>query len=105
MWGTVLGGTLEGTIDYPKDMVDLRGTFVPAYLVNNFFNKIPLLGELLGGANEGVFAVTFSVSGPVAAPSVQFNPLSVAAPGFLRRIFDVIGPIEAPVPPTEIPKQ
>ena len=105
MWGTVLGGTLEGTIDYPKDMVDLRGTFVPAYLVNNFFNKIPLLGELLGGANEGVFAVTFSVSGPVAAPSVQFNPLSVAAPGFLRRIFDVIGPIEAPVPPAEIPKQ
>ena len=105
MWGPVLGGTLEGTIDYPKDSVDLRGTFVPAYLVNNFFNKIPLLGELLGGANEGIFAVTFSVSGPVAAPTVAFNPLSVVAPGFLRRIFDVIGPSDAPVPPADVPKQ
>lgn len=105
MWGAVLGGTLEGTIDYPKDSVDLRGTFVPAYLVNNFFNQIPLLGELLGGANEGIFAVTFSVSGPVAAPTVAFNPLSVVAPGFLRRIFDVIGPSDAPVPPADVPKQ
>ena len=104
MWGPVLGGTLEGTIDYPKDAVDLRGTFVPAYLVNNFFNKIPVLGELLGGANEGIFAVTFSVSGPVAAPTVSFNPLSAVAPGFLRRIFDSVGPIDAPVPPAEIPK-
>ena len=104
MWGPALGGTLEGTVDTVRDRVDLRGTFVPAYGLNNIPNKVPFFGSLLfGGPNEGVFAVNFRITGSRSEPTVTFNPLSAVAPGFLRKLFGVSRPDEAPVPPGSIP--
>ena len=102
MSGPVLGGTVEGTIDYAKGNVDVKGTLVPAYLVNNFLNKIPLLGQLLGGENEGLFSINYRAYGPIASPQVTYNPLSVVAPGFLRKLFEAGGPTEI-VPPSKLP--
>ena len=46
------------------------------------------LGQLLsGGDGEGILAMTFSVNGPIRDPSFSVNPLSILAPGFLRKIF------------------
>ena len=94
MSGPVLGGTVEGTIDYAKSNVDVKGAIVPAYLVNNLLNKIPLVGQLLGGENEGLFSINYRAYGPIASPEVTYNPLSAVAPGFLRKLFEAGGPTE-----------
>ena len=47
-----------------------------------------MLGELLtGGEGEGLFAATYQVGGTTDEPDISVNPLSVLAPGFLRRLF------------------
>ena len=101
--GPALGGTVEGMIDYAHGTIDLKGTVVPAYLINNLFNKLPIIGQLLGGENEGVFSVNYRASGALASPQVTFNPLSAVAPGFLRRLFEVSGPKDGGAPPEPPP--
>lgn len=87
MNGPNIGLTFEGQIDSDRDVLALNGTFIPAYTVNNFFAKIPVVGLLLGGGwNEGLFAINYRIAGRMSAPQVSVNPLTVA-PGFLRKIF------------------
>ena len=58
IWGTQVGFTLGGWIDYGRDRADIAGTFVPAYGLNNMFSQVPVVGLILGGGrNEGLFAV------------------------------------------------
>jgi hypothetical protein len=86
-----MGLTAEGFIDYSNDRVDLSGTFVPAYQINNLVNHLPVVGMILGGgAHEGMFAVNYRISGPASAPVLSANPLSAVTPGFLRKIFGAI---------------
>src|SRR4029079_2155054 len=62
VWGPAMGATIEGNFDYLRDEVRLRGTFVPAYVLNNFLARLPVLGFFLGGGqNEGVFGMTYEV--------------------------------------------
>jgi hypothetical protein len=90
IWGNQIGFTLGGFIDYARDRLDIAGTFVPAYGLNNVFAQVPLFGPLLGGGqNEGLFAVNFRLNGQASAPSLTVNPLSAVAPGFLRKLFGV----------------
>lgn len=90
MWGGQVGGTMEGNIDYAADTVSLRGTFVPAYGLNNLFAQVPLLGPLLGGGQyEGLFAVAFIITGKASAPVLRTNPVGALAPGFLRKLFEI----------------
>jgi hypothetical protein len=92
IFGNQVGFTLGGFIDYARDRIDISGTFVPAYGLNNAFAQVPLFGPLLGGGQyEGLFAVNFRVSGQADAPTLTVNPLSAVAPGFLRRLFGVGG--------------
>jgi hypothetical protein len=85
--GPTVGGVIEGVIDFNRDRMDLKGTFVPAFGLNNVFNRVPIVGAFLGGRNEGLFAVNFRVGGSFRQPSLSFNPLSAVAPGFLRKLF------------------
>jgi hypothetical protein len=90
IFGGQIGFTLNGSIDYLRDRMDITGTFVPAYGLNNAFAQVPLFGPLLGGGQyEGLFAVNFRVSGQASAPTLSVNPLSAVAPGFLRKLFGV----------------
>jgi hypothetical protein len=91
MWGPQIGATVEGMVDFAQDRVNLGGTFVPAYQVNNLFSKIPVVGLLLGGGkNEGLLGINYRISGPASGPILTFNPLSAMTPGFLRKIFGAI---------------
>ena len=88
IYGASLGFTAKGEIDFDEDAIDLTGVVVPAYSINNFLSKIPLLGTLLtGGEGEGLIAVVYKVKGEVDDPEVSVNPLSALTPGFLRNIF------------------
>jgi hypothetical protein len=92
IWGNEIGISGQGSIDYARDRVDIAGTFVPGFALNNAFSQVPLLGPLLGGGQyEGLFAVNFRVAGPVSAPTMTINPLSAIAPGILRRFVDPFG--------------
>ncbi|WP_187436368.1 DUF3971 domain-containing protein [Bradyrhizobium hipponense] len=87
--GPMIGGTIEGSIDYPGNQVCMSGTFVPMYGVNNIFGQIPLFGIFLGGGNnEGLIGVTYEVVGTPAAPVMRVNPISAMAPGLFRKIFE-----------------
>jgi hypothetical protein len=97
IYGAALGLTARGNIDFDHDAIDLTGVVVPAYSINNFLSKIPLLGTLLtGGEGEGLIAVVYSVKGGVDDPQVSVNPLSALTPGFLRGIFTAGQPGDEP---------
>ena len=88
VYGAALGLTAKGDIDFDRDAINLTGVVVPAYSINDFLNKIPLLGTILtGGPGEGLIAVSYSVKGAVEDPQVAVNPLTALTPGFLRKIF------------------
>ncbi len=82
---------MEGHLDYARDDVRVRGTFIPAYALNNMFGRLPFVGPLLGGQNEGLLGVTYEVVGPPHAPTLRVNPISAVAPGFLRKLFEFRG--------------
>lgn len=89
-YGAAIGITAKGEVNLDETNLDLEGTVVPAYSINSFLNWIPGLGWLLtGGEGEGVLAFTYSLKGPLDDPKASVNPLSVLAPGFLRKLFGV----------------
>jgi hypothetical protein len=106
-YGPALGLTAKGEVDVHRDRADLQGTIVPAYSVNSVLGKIPVLGQIfVGGEGEGVFAVTYSIRGPVSDPTILVNPLSVLTPGFLRGVFGLLdGGADAGETPQALPSQ
>jgi hypothetical protein len=100
--GPTIGGTIEGSIDYPANQVRMSGTFVPMYGLNNMFGQIPVLGLIIGGgSNEGLFGVTYEVVGTTDKPVLRVNPISAIFPGVSRKIMEFNtgkqnGPIEFP---------
>lgn len=90
--GPMLGITIDGSVDQAYDEMSISGTLIPAYGINSLLSNIPLIGTILtGGKGQGIFAATYSVSGPLDDPNVKINPLSVLAPGILRSLFRAIG--------------
>ncbi|WP_421791450.1 DUF3971 domain-containing protein [Hyphobacterium sp.] len=87
--GASLGVTTEGRINMDDRRLALDGVLAPSYGLNSFVGNLPLVGEaLVSRPGEGVFGITFSAEGPFSEPTVTANPLSVLAPGVLRRIFE-----------------
>ena len=86
--GPAIGATIDGYIDYTRDDVRMRGTFVPLYGLNNMFGQIPIVGLFLGGSNEGLVGITYEVVGPPSTPVLRVNPISAVAPGLLRKFFE-----------------
>jgi hypothetical protein len=87
--GPAIGVSAEGYIDRPKNDIALKGTLVPLFGLNSALGYIPLLGQLLvSKPGEGIIGMVYSVEGNADEPRVNINPLSMATPGFLRRIFE-----------------
>jgi hypothetical protein len=87
--GPSLGATWQGVVSFEESRVNVDGTLLPSYGANSFLGELPLLGELLTSRRgEGVFGVTFSVSGPFDETRVVANPLAAFAPGIFRRVFE-----------------
>ncbi len=88
LFGPTIGATVKGNLDLGRDQVNLHGTFVPLYGLNNLFSQVPLFGPLLGGGkHEGLFGINYRITGSPSKPVMTINPLSAVAPGFLREIF------------------
>ncbi len=90
-YGAAIGITAKGKVNLDESNLDLEGTVVPAYTFNRLINSIPIISTILtGGEGEGVLAFTYSLKGPLANPVASVNPLSVLAPGFLRKLFGAL---------------
>jgi hypothetical protein len=102
--GESLGITANGWIDIGRDQLGLQGTLAPAYALNSILDNVPIVGQLLGGGSQGLFAANFRLSGPSANPQVSVNPLSALTPGILRQIFSpIVGLPSAEPPPAQAP--
>lgn len=87
--GPLVGGTIEGEINFAANRLAMNGTIIPAFELNNMFGQIPIVGLFLGGgSNGGLFGLTFRLTGSPSNPQPDFNPVSAVAPGFLRKIFE-----------------
>jgi len=81
--GKSVGLTARGVMDTKTRTLDVVGVVTPDYVLN------AALGGALGARpGEGLFGITYTAKGPFEAPKIAINPLSVAAPGFLRRLFE-----------------
>ncbi len=96
--GNSLGLTAAGWIDVGSDQARLRGVVVPAFALNNLLSNLPLLGPLLiGGRDSGLFAITYSLEGPLDDLKSNFNMMSAITPGALRDLFSA--PVDDGSPP------
>ena len=87
--GPAIGASADGYIDRPKGVLALKGSLVPAYGVNSLISNVPLLGDILASRKgEGIFGITYSMTGNSEQPVISTNPLSILTPGILRRIFE-----------------
>jgi len=85
-----LGLTATGRVDTARKQIDLKGTIVPAYVLNSALGRIPLLGRLFRAEpGGGLVAVDYTVRGATTNPAVAVNPLSALTPGFLRGLFRI----------------
>jgi hypothetical protein len=88
VWGMAVCATMDGQIDFQREDVRLRGTFVPACALNNMPTQIPVLGFFLGGPKEGLLGVTYEVVGPPNGMILRVNPVSAVMPGIFRKFFE-----------------
>ncbi len=80
---------MSGNVNLAARSLDMTGTFVPVFALNNLFAKIPILGFALGGgSDEGLIGVTYRLTGSLAEPVLTVNPASAMAPGIFRKIFE-----------------
>jgi hypothetical protein len=89
--GESIGVAGSGSIDLSGDTINFAGSLVPAYYgINKTLGKIPLLRDLFSGQQGlGILGVDFSVSGPLADPSVSVHPLESLTPNIVRRFADL----------------
>lgn len=86
--GKSIGLTTAGVIDLATDKASLRGIVVPGFALNNLLSNVPLLGPLLtGGKDGGVFAISYSLAGPLDNLKTDVNMMAAMTPGALRELF------------------
>lgn len=82
--GDSMGITAAGTIDRLTDTLDLRGDVAVSGIFSATLGQIPIIDLLVG---EGLIGAAYTMTGPIDDPEISVNPLSVIAPGFLRKVF------------------
>jgi len=84
-----MGFTASGVLYDNRDRINLSGTFMPANGVNLAVSSIPILGKLLSnGRDNGLFGITYKLSGQRNNPKLEINPLSIVAPGVFNKVFE-----------------
>lgn len=82
--GNSLGITFEGDFDRQTDEVAINGDIAVSDIFSRTIGQLPIIDLLVG---DGLIGAAYRMTGPVDDPNVSVNPLSVIAPGFLRRVF------------------
>lgn len=103
--GPLIGASIRGKVDYRAKRLSLGGTYIPLQGLNNALGEIPLIGQILSGPRgEGIFGITFAVSGAMSNPQVIVNPLSLVTPGIFRELMQIT-PYNPTVQPRGAPQK
>lgn len=86
--GNVLGITAEGTFNRATTGINLNGVIAPAYSINRFLGKIPLVGNILAGKDGTIFAATYDIKGDTENPEIDINSLSMLSPNSLKEWYN-----------------
>jgi hypothetical protein len=87
--GPSVGLSGDGYVDRRGHKLELRGAVAPIYGLNRILGALPIVGNVLvSKPGEGIIGVTYYASGNLDEPKISVNPLSLLAPGILRRIFE-----------------
>ncbi len=87
--GVDIALSMVGRYDPLSREIEVSGNLVPANLLNQVIGAIPLLGNILTGADKGgLFVTQFSMNGSIDDPRTTTNAASLI-PGILR---DVVSP-------------
>ena len=86
-YGKLFGVTSKGKIDLRKQYINLGGSIVPAYKINNLLGikDIPILGRFItGGRDKGLVSASYKLNGNLDAVKLSFNPLTIILPSFFK---------------------
>lgn len=82
--GPSMGLRLNGNYDGNAKQLDIDGKMAPSIPLNRLVGKIPLLGTILTGSQDGVVVADFKIKGSTDDPQINVRPLSVITPGLLK---------------------
>lgn len=91
MFGNVLGLTGNGVYHKVSGKINIEGIVSPAYSLNSFIGKIPVVGTLLAGKDGTVFALSYKIDGFIDDPKISINPLSMFSPNSIKDLFSSSG--------------
>lgn len=77
-------------VNTEAEKIDVEGTLVPISTLNKSVNAIPIVGDILTGSQDALFAAEFSFSGDLNNPKVAVNPLSAVTPGIIKDLVGVL---------------
>ena len=86
--GNVVGITVNGNYDRATDDLGLYGVIAPAYSLNRFLGKIPVVGNLLASKDGTIFAADYKINGSVDEPDVDINSLSILSPNSMKEWYN-----------------
>lgn len=89
-FGNVMGITANGGYNRRSEELNIKGVVAPAYGLNTFIGKIPLVGGLLSGKDGTVFAANYSIKGEISDPDISLNPLSALSPSSLKDLLSSV---------------
>jgi len=81
--GALIGATFRGGVDLARNRLDLDGLMIPIAV-----NNAPAPPIFLMGGGEGLLGCSYRLSGPLAAPELRLDPLSMLAPRTMRKLFE-----------------
>ncbi len=83
-FGDVMGITMNGDFDRNTEDLNIKGVIAPAYGLNSFIGKLPIVGNILSGKDGTVFAANYTITGGLSDPAININPLSALSPSSLK---------------------
>ena len=86
--GNVVGITVNGNYNRATDALGLYGVIAPAYSLNRFLGKIPVVGNLLASKDGTIFAADYKIDGSVDEPEVDINSLSILSPNSMKEWYN-----------------
>ena len=86
--GNVVGLTTIGTYNRATDDIMMHGVIAPAYSLNRFLGKIPVVGDLLSGKDGTIFAADYKIEGSADEPDIDINSLSILSPNSMKEWYN-----------------
>jgi len=86
--GNVVGLTAIGQYNRATDEVKIHGVVAPAYSLNRFLGKIPVVGNLLASKDGTIFAADYKADGSAKDVKVDVNSLSILSPNSMKEWYN-----------------